>query len=257
MKKAIFAVIAATFLFLCSCSNSMETSGGSSFSIDQSTGGSTVLGVESSSLASLDDSEAIKKFFCINEFTASEPNSAGGVDCNITFWSFGDVIKYITFWVEPYNAVNDVVSCEIKDKSEISIKYTGPTKTSDPTGIVLENTWYNHTIKTVKINKVKIELTNDAVYETEDIESLLVKDIQKEYGMYGVSRNTMQRAIRSALNKTEITEEEYISNLSENMKSTVEDILNSSSNLKHVPTSTLSYIASSLNMPIDEFIYSL
>lgn len=257
MKKSIFFVIAATFLFLSACSNSTKTNVGSSSFIEQSNGDSSVLGVGNSSLDSLDDLETIKKFFCINEFTASEPNSAGGVDCNITFWSFGDIIKYITFWVEPYNAVNDVVSCEIKDKSEISIKYTGPTKTSDPTKIVLENAWYNHTIKTVKINKVKIELTNDSIYETDDIESLLVDEIKMGYTTYGASKSTMQRVIRDILNKNEKTEEEFIAGIDRYMKDTIEDILNSSSKLKYIPTSIFSYIASSLNISMEELVYSL
>lgn len=257
LKKAIFAVIAAAFLFLCACSNSTETSSGSSFSTEQSNDGSTVLGVKSSNLASLDDLQDIKKFFCINEFTASEPNSAGGVDCNITFWSFGDVIKYITFWVEPYNAVDDVVFCEIKNKSEIKIKYTGPTETSDPTSIVLKNAWYNHTIKTVKINKVKIELINGAIYETEDIESLLVNGIKIKYGMYGAYQSAIKRIIRKTLDKNGTTEEEFIAGFSGYMKEMMEDILDSSSSLKYIPTSTFSSIAVSLKISMEELIYSL
>lgn len=253
MKKFLI-LITICLVLLCACNSNSNSASSSDNYSNKNDFFSTLTSESEENTTSSDD---IKRFFCINEYTAGEPNSAGGVNCNITFWSFGDVIKYITFWVEPYNAVDDVVSCEIKNKSEIKIQYTGPTETSDPTSIVLENAWYNHTIKTVKINKVKIELTNDTVYETEDIESLLVDGIKIEYGMYGASQSAMQRIICNVLNENGITEKEFIAGLSGYMKDTIEDILNSSSKFKHIPTSIFSYIASSLDIPIEELIYSL
>lgn len=255
MKKTfVYCAVILSVLLSSSCAPSAPSQSSSqpSSSTDSSQSGS--LSYSAENINSIED---IKNFFCITDYSASKPNTAGGVDCNITFWSFGDIIKYVTFWVEPYNAVNDVVSCEIQKTSEIKVKYTGPTEISEPTGIVLENAWYNHTIQTICINKVEIELTNGEIFETDSVESLIVEGIEQNYGMYGISKKNMQKVINNALDEKGLTKEDFISGVSENMKSTIEDVLNPSSKLSHVPVSVCVYIASTLGISTKDLIYSI
>ncbi len=77
------------------------------------------------------------------------PNSAGGVDVSIEFKNLSDkTIKYITFKVVPYNAVDDVVECEIRGISERLLKATGPIAANDVrSDMVWQDVWYNTTIK--------------------------------------------------------------------------------------------------------------
>ena len=100
------------------------------------------------------------------------PNSAGGYSVK---WDFknctGKTIKYASFWLTPYNAVNDVVSCDIRHRSTDGVKFTGPLADGAiHTGCLWENAWYNHTISTVRMNKVYIEYmdgTNETVFTDE------------------------------------------------------------------------------------------
>lgn len=54
-------------------------------------------------------------------------NSAGGVSPTIRYCNnSGKVIKYISWYMTPYNAVNDPVFCTVRGKSEVVGKTTGP-----------------------------------------------------------------------------------------------------------------------------------
>lgn len=110
----------------------------------------------------------------ISDIYPSEPNSAGGVDLTIVWKNNSDkVIKYVVFSVEPYNAVNDVVSSEIGSGSTFNGKETGPFKKGKGSSgnTYWENAWYNSTIKTVKLIKVEIEYMDGTMItlENEDL----------------------------------------------------------------------------------------
>lgn len=89
----------------------------------------------------------------------SGPNSAGGYSVK---WDFknttGKTIKYASFWFTPYNAVNDIVSCDIRGKSTDGVRCTGPMADGQiHYGTLWENAWYNHTISTVRMTHVFVE----------------------------------------------------------------------------------------------------
>ena len=93
----------------------------------------------------------------------SAPNSAGGVDFEVSFTNSSEkTIKYITFYVTPYNAVSDPVASEIGGTVQAVLKGTGPFPTS-PRGreglyeLTWENVWYNKTIRLGQIDAVDIE----------------------------------------------------------------------------------------------------
>lgn len=92
----------------------------------------------------------------------SGPNSAGGIDVKVSFKNDSPkTIKYITFHVVPYNAVNDSVE-EVLD-----VKITGPIKSGKNGDYICENCWYNITIKYAKITYVDIiymDETTEIIY---------------------------------------------------------------------------------------------
>lgn len=93
----------------------------------------------------------------------------GGTDLIVNFVNKSDkVIKYITFYCQPFNAVGDAVSCEIQYKSAASLEHlsegafeaTGPYAKGEGisgTSRGWSKAWYNSSIKSVKLNKINIE----------------------------------------------------------------------------------------------------
>lgn len=68
------------------------------------------------------DDNMQEKTVKIIKYYTSEPNSASGVDCNIVWKNISSrTIKYITFTVVPYNAINDTVTCGIRGYSETRV----------------------------------------------------------------------------------------------------------------------------------------
>ena len=108
----------------------------------------------------------------IAEFGSSRPNSAGGVDMSIELINTSSQpIKYITFWVTPYNRAGDEVSDEIGRGSTRAVKYNGPLSpgftntvkgfaSSPKTLSSWKNVWYSHNIECTKIDKLEIEYAN-------------------------------------------------------------------------------------------------
>ncbi len=94
----------------------------------------------------------------VNGWTGG-PNSAGGISVLFSFKNNTDkTIKYASFFFTPYNAVGDVVSCDIKRKSTNGVKFTGPLEPGGiNTGNLWENAWYNRSISTVRLSHVFVE----------------------------------------------------------------------------------------------------
>ena len=73
--------------------------------------------------------ENIKNSIKVTRVWTAKPNSAGGVDLYINWKNLSDkVIKYVYFTVEPYNSVNDTVTCTIRRYSEFTAQDDGPFK---------------------------------------------------------------------------------------------------------------------------------
>lgn len=143
---------------------------------------------------------------CIKVLDAylSDVDSFGGIEIEIIWQNTSNkTIKYITFSVIPYNAVGDVVSCDISDKTTANCKVTGPIEKSTLENaevaykIPTENTrgyyslgfqtdygypegfdlnkfgnidiwgpvWYNNSIETIKITGIKIEYMDGSIIE--------------------------------------------------------------------------------------------
>ena len=94
----------------------------------------------------------------IEDIEPSYPNSAGGVDVEIDITNISDkTIKYIRYTVKPYNAVGDVVRGEISRQSLKRLRETGPIASGERTrGSYWSNTWYNYSIRCIKVTRVDI-----------------------------------------------------------------------------------------------------
>ena len=96
-----------------------------------------------------------------------EINSAGGVSFSINWQYLNSTkeIKYIYFTVEPYNRVGDVVKCSISSDSEFKGMVTGPIEEWDqPYQHYWKNAWYNNTVHSIKISKVRVEYMDGTFY---------------------------------------------------------------------------------------------
>lgn len=107
----------------------------------------------------------------ITKLSCSTPNSAGGVGINLHFKNMDPekTIKYLYVSVYPYNAVGDLMDCEIRGYSRYTCGATGPFapgKGIDAgSGWWWPNAWYNSTIRYIELCGVRIEYT-DGTYIT-------------------------------------------------------------------------------------------
>ena len=119
--------------------------------------------------------ESIRSVIEIYEVYVSKIDSAGGVNMEIAFTNKSDkTIKYIHFYVRPYNAVGDSQKCEIRDYSRFDAYVTGPlepghegySRYGDNTsgGHHWDACWYNNSISYIDLEGVKIEYTDGSTY---------------------------------------------------------------------------------------------
>lgn len=81
------------------------------------------------SLAKVERLNAVKKSIQLEGYALHSPNSADGCDMTIRFRNLSkQTIKYIVFICKCYNAVDDVVYCDIRGYSTFRGQVTGPIK---------------------------------------------------------------------------------------------------------------------------------
>jgi len=94
-------------------------------------------------------------------------NSVGGVDFSIT-WKYLDNtkdIKYVYFTVIPYNCVGDQIGGKYNTSGKFNGKITGPISSSNERiKSYWSNSWYNNTICSIEIIKVKVEYMDGSKY---------------------------------------------------------------------------------------------
>lgn len=75
-------------------------------------------------------------------------------------------IKYATVFLKPYNAVKEVVYCEITGMAERGIRLTGPLSPGASRGdFYLPLMWYNPSISDIKVDRVEL-VYMDNTHET-------------------------------------------------------------------------------------------
>lgn len=113
--------------------------------------------------------DKVHEIIRVYELNVDDINSADGVDVEITWINKSDkTIKYIVFEVVPYNAVDDIVKCRIRNKSTSRLQSTGPFATGEGDayyssysnewwGGIWEAVWYNNTVVRLEFKKIEIE----------------------------------------------------------------------------------------------------
>ena len=97
------------------------------------------------------------KLIAIKECRLSSPNSVGGCSLHFSYENMsGKVIKYIYTTIVTYNAVNDLVSCRIRDTFMFNGVSTGPVYPNASRSEVYENIIYNHSAHHAKLIDMKI-----------------------------------------------------------------------------------------------------
>lgn len=101
----------------------------------------------------------------ITESSLSKPNSVGGCDYNFNYRNKSQkTIKYLTVYVDTYNAVNDLVHCEIKGTCSFIGKDTGPVAPNKFSYCLWDCIIYNWSAKYVKFYKIEIKYTDGSSY---------------------------------------------------------------------------------------------
>lgn len=129
------------------------------------------------------------------------PNSAGGCDYELWYTNMSNkTIKYLYWYGNVFNAVNDKVTCEIRRSYEFSGKDTGPV----PKGTTWGGTWdcviYNYSAKEMRLNKITIMYTDgtSASISSKDIKSLIGApdcNIENVESIYSFERRTIESNI--------------------------------------------------------------
>lgn len=104
--------------------------------------------------------EKYRSIIRVSKVYPSEPNSADGVDLHIVWTNKSDKeIKYAYFTVVPYNAVGDIVTCDITGESTFIGKETGPFRKGEgrDDSWRFECAWYNNTIDYVELTEISID----------------------------------------------------------------------------------------------------
>ena len=118
----------------------------------------------------------IKKTIKILKAYPKEPNSVGGVDFVIEYKNIsGKQIKYLTFTVVPYNAVDDIVPCDIRGYKNFRGKVTGPIDNGKTDRCYWDCAWYNSTIKRIQVTAVELEFMDGTEIKIESDEMHLIQ----------------------------------------------------------------------------------
>lgn len=112
----------------------------------------------------------------ITEASLGKPNSVGGCDYTLNFRNKSQkTIKYLTWYGDIYNAVNDLVTCEIRRSCSFIGKATGPVAPNKFNYGLWDCIIYNWSAKYVKLYKIVIEYTDGSSYTiaSADVQRLL------------------------------------------------------------------------------------
>lgn len=110
-----------------------------------------------------------------------EPNSASGCDYILHYTNRSNkTIKYLHWYGNIYNAVNDRVSCDIRRTSNFNGYDTGPVLPNQQGGGVWETVIYRWDAKELRLTKIKIDYTDgsSATISANDIQ--YIRDVPRQ-----------------------------------------------------------------------------
>lgn len=119
----------------------------------------------------------------ITKAELDDPNSAGGCDYQFIYKNKSKkTIKYLDWngWV--YNAVNDIVSCDIRNTGHVSGRDTGPIGFEQEGGGIWDCVIYNYSARNIKLSSIAIQYLDNSIIliKGKDIKRMLSKPIKKD-----------------------------------------------------------------------------
>ena len=97
------------------------------------------------------------KIIAIHSSELSSPNSAAGCDYMLSYSNNSSkTIKYLDWKGNAYNAVNDIVSCDIRNTTLLQGRETGPIEAHQEGGGHWENIIYNWSAKELRLTGITI-----------------------------------------------------------------------------------------------------
>lgn len=110
------------------------------------------------SIAKVEHLDAVKNSIQLTSYYLHRPNSASGCDMTIYYKNLSKkVIKYAVFICRYYNAVDDVVYCDIRDYNTFRGQDTGPVNYGKNSGGLWECPIYNWSAKKMEIIGIEID----------------------------------------------------------------------------------------------------
>ena len=134
----------------------------------------------------------------LNSVTLHSPNSAGGCDCSVYYTNKSKkTIKYLYWNAYFYNAVNDLVSCDVSDDYSCTGKDTGPIAPNANGGGRWDCVIYNWSANSIKLSYINIVYTDGTQTRIEeaDIKRLLTySEVEEKLSIYGSEYQAIKKA---------------------------------------------------------------
>lgn len=95
-------------------------------------------------------------------FTNTRLNSADGLSFIVKLFNNSEkrTIKYVRFYLAPFNAVGDMVRGTVEGESEKTVRGVGPINPKNDALYEFDNVWYNSTIKCVELRRIDVDYTD-------------------------------------------------------------------------------------------------
>lgn len=162
-----------------------------------------------SSLSTLGQKTA--KVLTINNSYLSSPNSASGCNYSLVFTNMSNKrIKYLTWYGNVLNAVDDKVACTIRNTYSFSGKDTGPYEPNAIGGGEWDCIIYNWSAKEMKLTRISIQYMDGttATLSSKEIESVMDAPYSSIYdfeytSIKGNAKDEYQRELKSEKSKWE------------------------------------------------------
>ena len=120
----------------------------------------------------------------VTEYGQSGKTSAiGGVSYEMSFYNLsGKTIKYLYFYVTPYDIVGDVAPSALNNKAKAGLMLIGPIKPDAKTSFTWEDVWYNRTITCIEPDSIEIAYTDGSteVLSGDDLQKALFHGLDNE-----------------------------------------------------------------------------
>ncbi len=122
------------------------------------------------------------------DWHANQANSAGGVSVRGMVKNHGQkAVKKYTVYFKAYNGANEMVKCETTGKSIVGVSSADRVEPLYIQEFLLDNAWYNHSIRRVEIDHIDVVYTDDT---TESCRGNYILNLEEQKAQQECNKNT-------------------------------------------------------------------